>query len=78
MTLSCGSNASGIPAGDMGTLFVLPEEFRPAITVRMITFPTSNIQITIDALGNVTAYNYGDAVSGNTAARFTMTYIAAS
>ena len=78
VTLSYAGDASGFPTGDMGSLFVLPEKYRPCGLVRSMTFPNTDIQITIDSDGSVTARNYGSAYSDSVSSRFLMTYVAAS
>ena len=78
VTLSYTADVSGIPTGDMGTLFTLPEKYRPAFSIRTMTFPGEGIQIIIDTAGKVTAHNYGSASPSNMSARFLMTYVAAS
>ena len=64
-----------IPSGDMGMLFTLPEEYRPSYAVVAFTGPRTNIQVRVDPDGKVNFYNYGNAITQLTSARFTLTYV---
>ena len=64
-----------IPTGDMGDLFTLPEEYRPSYFVVAFTGPETNIQVRVDPYGKVNFYNYSGAITGQTSARFTLTYV---
>lgn len=64
-----------VPAGDMGNLFTLPEEYWPPYFVVAFTGPVINIQVRVTADGVVSFYNYGNAITRQTTARFTLTYV---
>lgn len=64
-----------IPGGDMGDLFTLPEEYRPPYVVVAFTDPDTKIQVKVNLDGSVNFYNYGDAITGQASARFTLTYV---
>lgn len=74
MTYSSDINGN-IPAGDMGAPFTLPEEYRPPYSVIAFTGPETNIQVRVGTDGKVKFYNYGDAITQQTKARFTLTYV---
>lgn len=63
-----------IPAGNMGVIGTIPEGYRPSVTVLTMCAPYNLIQISFYANGDITAYNYGSAYSGSTAARFSILY----
>lgn len=76
VTMTYTSDINGnVPSGDMGSLFTLPEEYHPSYFVVAFAGPKINIQVTVDPNGKVSFYNYGDAITGETAARFTLTYV---
>lgn len=76
VTMTYFSDVNGnIPTGDMGNLFTLPEEYRPPNTVVAFTGPVVNIQVRVGIDGSVNLYNYGDAITQQTASRFTLTYV---
>lgn len=68
-------DAINIPEGDMGTIYVLPEEYRPLFAVTVLAAPHAKIQVRVTPSGAVSCYNYSDAVNGQIAARFTLTYV---
>lgn len=74
MTYNSDINGN-IPAGDIGMLFTLPEEYRPSYFVVAFTGPSTNIQVRVDPYGKVNFYNYGDAITQLASARFTLTYV---
>ena len=76
VTMTYSSDINGnIPAGDMGAPFTLPEEYRPPYSVIAFTGPETNIQVRVGTDGKVKFYNYGDAITQQTKARFTLTYV---
>lgn len=76
VTMTYHSDINGnIPAGDMGNLFTLPEEYRPPYFITAFTSPRTNIQVRVSPDGRVNFYNYGDAITQQTSARFTLTYV---
>ena len=76
VTMSYFSDVNGnIPTGDMGNLFTLPEEYRPPYAVVAFAGPRTNIQVRVGTDGKVNFYNYGDAITQQAAARFTLTYV---
>lgn len=64
-----------VPAGDMGMLFTLPEEYRPPYYVIAFTGSSTNMQVKVGTDGKVSFHNYGDAITQKTIARFTLTYV---
>ena len=56
-------------------LFTLPEEYRPPYFVIAFMGPRENIQVRVGTDGKVNFYNYGDAITQQTSARFTLTYV---
>ena len=76
VTMSYFSDVNGnIPTGDMGNLFTLLEEYRPPYVVVAFTGPKTSIQVRVGTDGKVNFYNYGDAITQQTTARFTLTYV---
>lgn len=76
VTMTYHSDINGnIPSGDMGDLFTLSEEYRPSYFVVAFTGPETNIQVKVDPYGKINFYNYGDAITQQTSARFTLTYV---
>ena len=76
VTMSYTGDVNGnIPPGDMGNLFTLPEEYRPPYIAVAFAGPRTNIQVRVNLDGSVNFYNYGDAISTLSAARFTLTYV---
>ena len=66
-----------IPSGEIGTLFTLPEGYRPPNNIVAFTGPNAKIQVRIGPNGSVYFYNYGDDINNPVAARFTLTYVTA-
>lgn len=76
VTMSYSSDINrNIPTGDMGDLFTLPEEYRPPYVAVAFSGPRTDIQVRVTSDGRVNFYNYGDAITGRTSARFTLTYV---
>lgn len=78
VTMTYTSDVQGnIPSGEIGTLFTLPEGYRPPNNVCTFTGPDTKIQVRIGTNGYVNFYNYGNDINGIIAARFTLTYVTA-
>lgn len=76
VTMTYNADVNGnIPKGDMGNLFTLPEEYRPPYSVVAFTTQSTKIQVRVGRDGKVNFYNYGDAITQQAAARFTLTYV---
>ena len=81
VTASCyhGWNA-GVPVGDLGVLFVIPEKYRPISNITTMCYPTSSgthIQIEIQPDGDFKAYNYGGEITELRTGRFSIAYLSA-
>ena len=78
VTMTYISDIQGnIPSGEIGTLFTLPEGYRPPNNIVAFTGPNTKIQVRINPNGSVYFYNYGVDINSTTGARFTLTYVAA-
>lgn len=76
VTMTYVSDVQGnIPSGEIGTLFTLPEGYRPPDNVCTFTDPNTKIQVRIGPNGTVYFYNYGNDINNPVAARFTLTYV---
>lgn len=61
------TTSASVPTGDLGVLFTVDDDFKPYQTWRLMPnylgINSDKIQFTIEANGDVTAYNYGNAVT---------------
>ena len=72
---------TGTPIGNLGTLFTVPEKYRPISETVTMCFPTvseTHIQVGVKPDGSFTAYNYGSEITQLRTGRFSMTYLSAN
>lgn len=70
-----GDWKSGTPTGNLGTIYTLPDGFAPPEACVVMTLPALEILITVRSNGEVTGWNYSNALSIATSGRFTVTWV---
>lgn len=70
-----GDWKAGTPAGNLGTIYTLPDGFAPPEACVTMTLPVLDILITVRSNGEVIGWNYSNALSTATLGRFTVTWV---
>ena len=77
VTVSYLGDWIGVPAGNVGVIYNLPPEYRPANDVVCCLGPYFDLQLAIYAVGSISVYNYGAEISSQAPGRFILTYVTA-
>ena len=77
VTVSYLEDWIGVPVGNVGAIYNLPPEYRPANDVVCYPGPYFDLQLAIYKGGGISVYNYGTEISSQAPGRFTLTYVTA-